>query len=99
MTDGRNVTHRFPDGHESVTHPPPGGAVSADVCETALVVAVGGAERHLLDGLVHDEALSVIVHHAQPVAVHVQHRTDRFALRPLQRHQKNICLSSTYSTR
>lgn len=37
--------------------PPAGGAVAADVGEGFVVVAVGRAEGHLLDGLVHYEIL------------------------------------------
>ncbi len=76
--------HRLPDGHEPVAHPPPRGPVAADVGEPPLVVAVGGAEGDLLDGLVHDEPLGLVVHNPEAVAVHVQDGADGLALRTLK---------------
>ncbi len=67
-----------------MAHPAPGGAVPADVGEAAVEVPVGRAEGHLLNGLVHDEALRVVVHHAEAVPVHVEDGANRFALRILK---------------
>ncbi|CAN8007109.1 unnamed protein product [Ixodes pacificus] len=63
---------RVPDGQEAVAHSAPDGAVPADVREAPVVVAVGGAERHLLNGLVHQELPGAVVHHPQQVPRHVQ---------------------------
>ena len=85
----QSPTHRLPVGHEPVAHPASRGAVPADVGEAPLVVAVGRAEGDLLDGLVHDEPLRLVVHHAQAVAVHVQHRAHRLPLRVLRERGGN----------
>ena len=45
-----------------MTHPAPGGPVTADIGEALLVVPVGRAERNLLDGLVHDHTLVGVRH-------------------------------------
>ena len=74
------MTYRLFDGKESVTHPPAGGSVPADVREASLVVPVWCAKGDLLDGLVDDEASGLVVHHAKPVAAHVQHRFHALAL-------------------
>lgn len=55
-----------------MAHPPPGGAIPADVREALVMVTVRRAERHLLDGLVHDEPLGLILHDPQAVPGHVQ---------------------------
>ena len=84
------MTYRLFDGKESVAHPPARGAVPADVREPPLVVSVGGAEGHLLDGLVDDEAASLVVHHPEAVPAHVQHSSHALPLGRLRNNQWEI---------
>ncbi len=60
-------------GHEAVAEPAACGTVAANVREAVLVVAIGRAKRDLLDGLVNEQGLVGLVHHAQRVARHVQY--------------------------
>ena len=73
-------SYRVFAGHEPVTHPPPGGSISADVREAAVVVPVRGAERDLLDGLVDDETSGLVVHDSKPVPADVENRPNGFPL-------------------
>ena len=68
-----NATNRLFGGEERVAQPPPRRAVPADVRERAVVVAVGGAERHLFDGLVEQQRLGGIFDDPQSVRSYVQH--------------------------
>ena len=80
----KRSSYRLSDGHEPVAHPSPRRPVPADVGESALKVAIGGAEGDLLDGLVDDEALGLVVDDAEAVPVHVEDGADELALRLLE---------------
>lgn len=76
-----------PRRQEAVTHPASGGPVPAHIAEAALVIAVRCAKRHLFDGLVHNEALSVFLNDAQAVTTDVQHSAHGSAARVAQDFQ------------
>ena len=86
-------TYGLLDGEEAVTHPAPGRAIPADVGKAAVKVSVRGTEGDLFDGLVHDEALGLVVNHAEPVAVDVEDGADGFALRVLKKKKSHHRLS------
>ena len=50
-------------GEETMTHPSPGGSISADVSKSFLVVPVWGAEGNFLNGLVNYHTLKMKVKH------------------------------------
>ena len=78
-SDQYTYTYRLSNCHEPVTHPPACGSIPTNIRESSLKVPVGRAERHLLDGLVDDQAFGVLVHNAEAIAVDVQDGTDGFA--------------------
>lgn len=53
---------------EAVTHPATSGSIPAYVAEAAFVIAIRCTEADLLDGLVHYQALGLVVHHSQAVS-------------------------------
>ena len=71
-----------------MAHPAPRRSVPTNIGESPLKVPVGRAERHLLNGLVDDQAFGVLVHDTEAVAVDVQDGTDGFTFRTLKNRQK-----------
>lgn len=64
QTDGKCTAHSvtqtftcFLDSEEGVTQPAPSSAVTTDVRERLVVVPIGSAKRHFLNGLVNNQTL------------------------------------------
>jgi hypothetical protein len=57
--------HRVLQGHEAVADPAACGAVTADVGESLVIIAVGRTEGHLLNGLVYYEVLKTKTLHCR----------------------------------
>lgn len=73
-----------------MAHPPSGGAIAADVGESLVIVPIWGAERNLLDGLVHDEVLT----NRQPT--HVSPITGILSLRQRPGKKKKLGCSGLF---
>ena len=50
-------THRFSDGHKSMTKPSPRRAIPANVRKSPIMITVRRAKRHLLNGLIQKQLL------------------------------------------
>jgi len=51
------TTYGFFDRQKSVTHPSSCSSISTDICESFLVVSVGGTERHFFYCLINNQPL------------------------------------------